>query len=457
MNDQNAVTRGQCLYDFYVPSRSSQLHNSFYATLTDEEYFDKLQKRLEALLDFLSSPPADIAKTDLDAGLWSQFLSLTYDTIDQALPNLATLRVGIDAFELRVDLLKDQSVDSVARQIALLRDACPQLPLVYTVRSKGQIGRFPDDPAAMFPLLKQGLRNAIEWLDIEACWPQSYQSELCELAVGAYARRSRLLGSLHVTQTGVPRDNVEQLFHQASLNGKADMLKVVTGAAGVVDCETIHLAGERVSQLLNKPYIGVCLGPNGSDSRVANRRFTPCTHPLMASAAPGQLTAEELFSQRIAKQLLKPKRYYLFGTPIQHSLSPAMHNIGLKTLGLPHVYGLDERVEAVNYIDRLRSDATFGGASVTIPHKETIMPLLDEVRGAAREICAVNTIVVEESEKNGSPRLVGYNTDWLGIRRPIAKLLSRTTATAATSKRGIGVVIGAGDDYYSYCKLSRVE
>jgi pentafunctional AROM polypeptide len=56
------------------------------------------------------------------------------------------------------------------RQIALLRDTSP-LPIVYTVRSVGQIGKFPAEPERIFALLREGLRAGIEWMDVEACWP----------------------------------------------------------------------------------------------------------------------------------------------------------------------------------------------------------------------------------------------------------------------------------------------
>lgn len=57
-----------------------------------------------------------------------------------------------------------------------------------------------------------------------------------------------------------------------------------------------------------------------------NRRFTPVTHPLMATAAPGQLSVSELMSRRLQEHLISPRNFYLFGTPIQQSLSPSMHN-----------------------------------------------------------------------------------------------------------------------------------
>lgn len=375
------------------------------------------QKRLLKLIQRIQSPPCSRTDTLRDAGLWSHFVSLTFPSIDEAAPSLPALQVGADALELRVDLLSNQSVVSIHRQIGLLRQLS-SLPIVYTVRSVGQIGtattailmlrclslqftsvsfvdnlarlllrmqesylnstyfllhtgKFPPDPDRIFALLKEGLRAGVEWLDVEACWPQHHVDEISMLVKSQYASTSRLLGSLHVT---VPqtRQEIDNLFVQCDLNGHADMLKVVTGAENDDDCRRVHEAGTALA----KPYIGVCLGAKGSMSRVLNTRFTPVTHPLMASAAPGQLSAKQLMDLRQEMNLIAPKQFYLFGHPIQQSMSPAMHNAAYARLLLPHHYSLNEQTEVAAYTSLLNGDESFGGASVTIPHKVSHLSFL---------------------------------------------------------------------------------
>ena len=83
---------------------------------------------------------------------------------------------------------------------------------------------------------------------------------------------------------------------------------------------------------------------------------------------------------------------------------------------------------------------------MTIPHKQAIMPHLDEISPAARAIGAVNTVVVQEPAP-GVRRLYGDNTDWIGIRRPIAALLRDNAAAGAASggkSDGVAMVVGAG-------------
>ncbi len=103
----------------------------------------------------------------------------------------------------------------------------------------------------------------------------------------------------------------------------------------------------------------------------------------------------------------------LSGDPVEHSLSPAIHNAAFQKLGLNLVY-LAFRVEAIgDAIKGLRSLGNFRGASVTIPHKVSAVPFLDSLEPTARHIGAINTIVAEGGI------LKGYNTDAIGALRAL--------------------------------------
>ncbi|HYV21241.1 MAG TPA: shikimate dehydrogenase [Candidatus Bathyarchaeia archaeon] len=105
---------------------------------------------------------------------------------------------------------------------------------------------------------------------------------------------------------------------------------------------------------------------------------------------------------------------WLIGRPVAHSLSPAMHNAAFAKLGLPHRYEAketpDDQLAAT--VARLRGDDVLG-ANVTIPHKESVLRLLDEVDTEARRIGAVNTIV------SRGARLIGHNTDKYGFEKAL--------------------------------------
>ena len=241
MNEEagiNQQVREAALYDIWLPSsRNAEV------LLT----MDTALQSTMNLFNRLKSVPTS-EDTLLDAGLWSHFVSLTFPSIEEALPSLGSLRIGADAFELRVDLLADMSVSSLHRQIALLRANC-NLPIVFTVRSKGQIGRFPDEqPEQMFELLGEGLRAGCEWIDVEACWSNALINGLTTKAIEKYSSTSRLLGSLHVT-TPQNELQVKELFARSMLGNKAHILKVVTGAVDDNDCELIHSVGSNVIEI----------------------------------------------------------------------------------------------------------------------------------------------------------------------------------------------------------------
>ena len=103
----------------------------------------------------------------------------------------------------------------------------------------------------------------------------------------------------------------------------------------------------------------------------------------------------------------------VIGNPVEHSLSPAIHNAAFQKLGLNYVY-LAFKVENLEGAIRgMRSLGNLRGFSVTIPHKVAAVQYMDEVESTARNIGAINTIDVREG------KLVGYNTDASGALRAL--------------------------------------
>jgi shikimate dehydrogenase len=100
----------------------------------------------------------------------------------------------------------------------------------------------------------------------------------------------------------------------------------------------------------------------------------------------------------------------IIGYPLEHSLSPVMHNAAFRKLNLNYEYVAFEVAppdlkEALSGLRALK----ICGINVTIPHKETIIPLLDDLTKVARDIGAVNTVICLNQ------KLTGYNTDGPGL------------------------------------------
>jgi shikimate dehydrogenase len=129
----------------------------------------------------------------------------------------------------------------------------------------------------------------------------------------------------------------------------------------------------------------------------------------------------------------------LIGYPLGHSLSPKIHAVALKACGLQGDYSLfpihpDDIQGLKDLLDRVRA-CEIQGLNVTIPHKQNIIPLLDELTVSAKAIGAVNTIYLREN------KLTGDNTDAPGFLSDLKRFLTTKTQTRGDSNV---LILGAG-------------
>ncbi|EIN05489.1 Pentafunctional AroM protein [Punctularia strigosozonata HHB-11173 SS5] len=377
------------------------------------------------------------------------FLSLTYPDVTPALAHMDALTEGVDAVELRVDLLRrPQDIGSaqpgyippvayVADQLAALRRAT-SLPVVFTVRTASQGGAFPDDAEKeAFELADLALRLAAEYVDVEISWSEDRIRDLA-----TRKGHSQIIASWHDFSGNMTWSAVDTLRKHDRAHALGDIVKLVGFAETLEDNFALHdFVARRSAAPGAKPIIALNMGTEGQMSRVLGgwSSFSPVTHALLPSrAAPGQLTFAQVQTALHLLGQLPARRFYLLGNPIAHSPSPVLHNTGFAVLGLPHRYALlqtatvdEEEVRAA-----MRA-ADFGGASVTIPFKRDIMAELDELSEHAKAIGAVNTVVAR-ARPDGTRYLFGDNTDWLGIRACVRARLAGAAVPEA------GLVIGAG-------------
>ena len=126
------------------------------------------------------------------------------------------------------------------------------------------------------------------------------------------------------------------------------------------------------------------------------------------------------------------KKYLVIGNPIEHSLSPKLHNYWLKVNNIDAVYDkkkLDEK-DLQSIIFEVK-EKKINGINVTVPFKKTVIPFLDELSTEAKNTQSVNTIYF----KNG--KIIGHNTDINGFEIAIKE----TNYEVADKKI---LIIGAG-------------
>ena len=116
--------------------------------------------------------------------------------------------------------------------------------------------------------------------------------------------------------------------------------------------------------------------------------------------------------------------YGIIGYPVEHSLSPLMHNAAFKELGIKAVYKLFplEEEELAPFFEELRKkDSPIFGLNVTVPYKEHVIQYMDTLSPFAKKAMSVNTVVISHDRK-----FMGYNTDGPGFLAHLAELKFNT-------------------------------
>ena len=135
------------------------------------------------------------------------------------------------------------------------------------------------------------------------------------------------------------------------------------------------------------------------------------------------------------------KKYLVIGNPIEHSLSPMIHNYWMKKYNLIDSIYEKRKVEEKNLKDIINEirEENLVGVNVTVPFKKLIIPFLDELDFTAQETKSVNTLV---KIKN---KIIGYNTDKPGFALTINDLYPAKDVEAFNPiKKKIIFILGAG-------------
>ncbi|HEU4835705.1 MAG TPA: shikimate dehydrogenase [Pyrinomonadaceae bacterium] len=233
---------------------------------------------------------------------------------------------------------------------------------------------------------------------------------------------SRVIVSHH-DFSGVSTD-LEQIYERLARTPAA-VIKIAVQANDIVDCLPIFQLLDRARRE-ERPLIAIAMGNAGIATRVLGpSRGSFLTYGALddeRATAPGQVNARKLRSlYRLDTIDDETMICGLVGLPVMHSVSPHIHNTAFVKARINGVYLPLEVQNAQQFFTRMVHPRTrelnwnLRGLSITAPHKQTVMECLDWTAPEAKEIGAVNTVVVEND------RLLGYNTDAAGLIDPLLK------------------------------------
>lgn len=437
-NDETRVKYSEDIMDVYLRRRpwfekcSNFQYINVHKNNIDGDF--TTQDLLTRLLFFIRNKGANSHFKEMVKKPFSFFVSLTIPDISIGKDLIRHAVVGSNAVELRVDLLRNSSskigiptIDFLINQVTILRSQT-NLPMIFTIRTVSQGGKFPDEAhEEALELYKWAIKMGSEYIDLEITFPDHIVQKVTEVK-----GFSKIIASHHDISGKLSWKNGSWIpFYNKALE-IGDIIKLVGISKRMEDnFDLFRFKTSMIQANPSVPLIALNMGASGQLSRILNKFMTPVFHPILPSkAAPGQLSATQTRQGLALLAEIQPKSFFLFGKPISASRSPALHNTLFQKFGLPHEYSLME-TDNVEDLRAIIRSPSFGGGSVTIPIKIDIIRLLDQITESARIIGAVNTIIPIKAEDSGEMKLIGENTDWLGMMHTILSLSSPTNLSSS--------------------------
>lgn len=322
----------------------------------------------------------------------------------------AAAKAGAGLVELRVDCLRREP--DLKR---LLKDRFT--PLVFTVRRGVDGGMWRGDEEKRLQILREAIALGVDYVDLEN-------------DVAAKIRRfgptKRIVSYHNLKKT--PEDLGEIVA--ACNECDPDVVKVAATASNLADVSRIlHLGVDA-----QRPTITIAMGEMGRFTRVLNAKFgAPFTYAGFNRErvfAPGMPYVSELKKDYLYDQIDADTEVYgVIGDPIGHSLSPAVHNAAFRKLGL-------NKVLVPFQVPKGQLETFFlemewlgiKGCSVTIPHKEDVIPLLHSKEGSVERTGSCNTVSIDADGVK-----TGFNTDYRAAIDSLEDAMGKTDAPDAPS------------------------
>ncbi|KAJ5096618.1 hypothetical protein N7456_007339 [Penicillium angulare] len=402
----------------------------------------------------------DIASTPVENRLYSYALALTLSELTNDNFDTACFESGQDAIRLIIDLKEEHSLEVITRIIASIRRIAKN-PIIYDVvgleKALSSAAYFMETD--YLPLLSHGIRNCVDYMMVDLDLPDTISKEVI-----SQKRRTKVIGCFHDEMPGKhgwQNKTRYEKYQQARTLG-CDMVQLTQNAMTRNDNDDLNafVYSLHLAQETPLPLIAYNTGPLGRSSLISNKILTPVQYHASNSTIDSfNMTARQAMRGLFATFIFDSLKFYHFGASVSWSpFPPAMHKAAYNELGLEHSYQVFETTTLQN-IKEITSSPHFGGASISLPFKASILPSIDIKSSHATAIGAINTLLplrdslesdkfsleYQASQRNRAGPVIGWygdNTDWLGIFECVHKNLSPRN-TIRSSKTS-ALVIGAG-------------
>lgn len=304
--------------------------------------------------------------------------------------------LGAKLVEMRLDYL--QRVPELSQRLP-----GREVPVVVTCRRKSDGGGWNYSEEQRLVTLRSAIAAGVEFVDLE---------EDIAKKIPRYGKTKRIISYHDFLST--PSDEELDEIHEHLSAMDADIVKIATMAREPSD--NLRIFKLLLRKAKQKPTAAFCMGELGVPSRILCGRYgsvlTYCSGNAERLLAPGQLTFQSMVQTYRYDQINQETEIFgVIGDPIAHSLSPQIHNAAFEQLKMNCVY-IPFRILPTDLHSFMREVVPalgIRGISVTIPHKEAIIEYLDKYDGAAQNIGAVNTVMIDGHQR------VGVNTDYRGV------------------------------------------
>lgn len=347
-------------------------------------------------------------------------LCLTGKTISKDLELVERYRPYIDVAELRVDFLNPDEWFYIRRFPSL-----SGIPTILTVRRKIDGGNFIEGEGARIVLLAAGLafadtdrRRNFAYVDLE--------EDLNVLSLEEAARTfgTKIIRSYH-NFNGVD-ENLEQKLRSLCRTGD-EIAKISVMPHTLQDVDRLYRVAD-ASRDMEK--ILIAMGPHGISTRILAERLgshLSFTSPLAEAASdadiqvagPGQLDPKTLVDTYRFRSLTRDTKVFgIIGYPLKATSSPDIHNAGYSRLKMDAVY-IPFPVQDLSAFFVLAETLGIQGLSVTIPHKEAVIPYCFQRSADVDRIGSCNTLV------RTNQGWAGYNTDARGFSDSLLNFMGK--------------------------------